>query len=59
MVVKESTFFLFSDCEELMVEKTVEKKWNYLLFRDSVEGPDVVLQGDSCEGVDGGGYSGE
>jgi hypothetical protein len=29
------------------------------LFRDSVEGPDVVLQGDGGDGVDGGGYSGE
>ncbi len=32
---------------------------DYLLFRDGVEGPDVVLQGDSSERVDGGGDSGE
>jgi hypothetical protein len=28
----------------------VEREWNYLLFRDGVEGPDVVLQGDGSEG---------
>ncbi len=27
---------------------------DYLLFRDVAEGPDVVLQGDGGEGVDGG-----
>ncbi len=32
---------------------------DYLLFRDGVEGPDVVLQGDSSEGVDDGGERGE
>jgi hypothetical protein len=32
---------------------------DYLLFRDSVEGPDVVLQGDSSKRVDGGGDSGD
>ncbi len=32
---------------------------DYLLFRDGVEGPDIVLQGDGCEGVDGGGDSRE
>ncbi len=32
---------------------------DYLLFRDSVEGSDVVLQGDGGEGVDGRGDSGE
>ncbi len=26
---------------------------DYLLFRDGVEGPDVVLHGDGCEGVIG------
>ncbi len=44
---------------EVMAEETVESEWNYLLFRDSVEGSDVVLQGDSGERVDGGGDSGE
>ncbi len=29
------------------------------VFRDSVKGPDVVLQGDSREGVDNGGERGE
>ncbi len=28
-------------------------------FRDGVEGPDAILQGDSGEGFDGGGDSGE
>jgi hypothetical protein len=42
-----------------MVEETVESEWNYLLFRDSVEGPDVILQGDSSERIDCGGESGE
>jgi hypothetical protein len=28
----------------------VEREWNYLLFRDGVEGPDVVLQGYGGEG---------
>ncbi len=32
---------------------------DYLLFRDGVEGSDVVLQGDSSKRVDGGGDSGE
>ncbi len=36
-----------------MAEETVEREWNYLLFRGDVEGPDVVLQGDGGEGVDG------
>ncbi len=44
---------------ELMAEETVEREWNYLLFRDVVEGPDVVIQGDGYERVDGGGDSGE
>jgi hypothetical protein len=30
---------------------------DYLLLRDGVEGPDVVLQGDSSKRVDGGGVS--
>jgi hypothetical protein len=33
-----------------MVEGTVERVWNYLLWRDSVEGSDVVLQGEGSEG---------
>ncbi len=32
---------------------------DYLLFREGVEGPNVVLQGDGCKVVDGGGDSGE
>ncbi len=31
------------------------EKVDNLLFRDSVEGPDVVLQDDNCEGVYDGG----
>ncbi len=42
-----------------MGEETVESEWNYLLFRDCVEGSDVVLQGDGGDRVDGGGDSGE
>ncbi len=34
---------------ELMAGETVEREWNYLLFRDDVGGPDVVLQGDSSK----------
>ncbi len=30
---------------------------DYLLFRNSLEGPDVILQGDGSEGVDGEGDS--
>jgi hypothetical protein len=37
----------------------VEREWNYLLFRDDVERPDVVLQGDGGERVDSGGDRGE
>ncbi len=37
----------------------MESERNYLLFRDGVEGPDIVLQGDSSKRVDGGGDSGE
>ncbi len=42
-----------------MAEETVESEWNYLLFKDGVDGPDVVLRGDSGERVDAGGDSGE
>jgi hypothetical protein len=42
-----------------MAEETVEREWNYLLFRDGIEGPDVICQGYSGERVDGGGDSGE
>ncbi len=31
----------------------MESEWNYLLFRDGVDGPDVVLQGDGSKRVDG------
>jgi hypothetical protein len=44
---------------ELMVEETMETDRNYLLSRDGVERPDVVLQGDSSQRGDGGGDSGE
>jgi hypothetical protein len=44
---------------ELTAEETVERDWNYLLFRDGVEGPDVIFQGDGGERVDGGRDSGE
>ncbi len=27
-----------------MMEEKEERKWNYLLFRDSVEGPDVARE---------------
>jgi hypothetical protein len=48
-----------TEARELLAEETVESGWNYLLFRDGIEGPDVVLQGDSSKRVDGGGDSGE
>ncbi len=58
MVVNESTFLLFSD-SDVRVDGggAVEREWNYLLFRDSVEGPDVVLQVYSGDRVDGEGDS--
>ncbi len=28
----------------MMVEETVEREWNYLLFRDGVEGPDAARE---------------
>ncbi len=42
-----------------MAGETVEREWNYLLFRDGVERSYVVLQGDSSKRVDGGRDSGK
>jgi hypothetical protein len=42
-----------------MAKETVKRKWITFCFRDSVDGPDVVLLGDNCRRVDGGGDSGE